>query len=121
MHTILKTDLSISKNFCCSDSYSDIVTNIAIKTIDMIKRDDCFSPNEKIIAIKKILPESFLQCRIVTMNYEVFKNIYKQRKNHKLPEWQEFCKQLLEQLPEYTHNWIIKKKEKYNENTRNND
>ena len=32
------------------------------------------------------------------MNYEVLANIYRQRKNHKLDEWREFCK-WIESLP----------------------
>lgn len=34
-----------------------------------------------------LLPESYNQKRTVTMNYEVLKTIYRQRKNHKLNEW----------------------------------
>jgi len=39
----------------------------------------------------RLLPESWLQTRTVTMNYEVLRNIYSQRKNHKLSEWHQFC------------------------------
>lgn len=34
----------------------------------------------------------------VMLNYEVLANIYRQRKNHKLDEWREFCK-WIESLP----------------------
>lgn len=34
-----------------------------------------------------------------TSNYEVLLNMYKQRKNHKLQEWHEFCDALLAQIP----------------------
>ena len=37
------------------------------------------------------LPESWLQTRTWTANYEVLANIYQQRKNHKLSEWHTFC------------------------------
>ena len=33
------------------------------------------------------LPESWLQTRTVTLNYEILRNIYFQRKGHKLTEW----------------------------------
>ena len=49
--------------------------------------------------IKSLLPEGWLQRRIVSLNYAVLKNIYKQRKNHKLPEWAQFCK-FIETLPQ---------------------
>ena len=35
----------------------------------------------------RLLPESWLQKRTVTMNYENILNMYRQRKNHKLTEW----------------------------------
>ena len=35
----------------------------------------------------RLLPESWLQTRTVTMNYENLLNMYHQRKNHKLSEW----------------------------------
>ena len=40
----------------------------------------------------QLLPTSYNQTRNVMMNYEVLKNIYESRKNHKLNEWKEFCK-----------------------------
>ena len=40
----------------------------------------------------RLLPESWLQKRTVTMNYENILNMYQQRKNHKLTEWSKsFC------------------------------
>lgn len=46
----------------------------------------------------QLLPSSYNQTRNVMLNYEVLANIYKQRKNHKLDEWREFCK-WIEELP----------------------
>ena len=37
----------------------------------------------------QLLPSSYNQKRTVMMNYEVFANIYKSRRNHKLDEWAE--------------------------------
>ena len=40
----------------------------------------------------RLLPESWLQKRTITMNYENILNIYHQRKHHKLTEWSKsFC------------------------------
>ena len=40
----------------------------------------------------RLLPESWLQKRTITMNYENILNMYRQRKNHKLTEWSKsFC------------------------------
>ena len=41
-------------------------------------------------ALIRILPESWLQTRTVTMSYEVIRNIVHQRKGHKLSEWKSF-------------------------------
>lgn len=51
------------------------------------------------------LPESWLQTRTWTANYEVLRSIYFQRKNHKLSEWRTFCK-WIEKLP-YANDLII--------------
>ena len=39
----------------------------------------------------RLLPEGWLQTRTVTMNYENLKNMYAQRKHHRLVEWHTFC------------------------------
>lgn len=46
----------------------------------------------------RILPEGWLQTRTVTMNYEILRNMYFQRKHHKLTEWHQFC-EWIESLP----------------------
>ena len=48
--------------------------------------------------VKNILPEGFLQRRIMVTNYKALKNIVDQRHNHKLSEWRYFCKEILSQL-----------------------
>ena len=42
-------------------------------------------------ALVQILPQSWLQTRTVTMTYENLRNMYFQRRNHKLKEWHQFC------------------------------
>ena len=42
-------------------------------------------------ALIQILPSAFLQTRTVTMSYANLRNIYFQRRNHKLKEWHQFC------------------------------
>jgi hypothetical protein len=42
-------------------------------------------------ALIQLLPESYNQTRTWTANYAILRNIYFQRKNHKLIEWHEFC------------------------------
>lgn len=42
-------------------------------------------------ALIQLLPESYNQTRTWTANYAILRNIYFQRKNHKLKEWNSFC------------------------------
>ena len=44
------------------------------------------------------IPTGFCLTAGMTTNYRQLKTIYKQRKNHRLPEWREFCK-WIETLP----------------------
>ncbi len=46
----------------------------------------------------QLLPTSYNQRRTVQLNYEVLRNMYHARKNHKLDEWVEFCK-WIEEFP----------------------
>lgn len=46
----------------------------------------------------QLLPSSYNQKRTVMLNYEVLANIYRQRKEHKLDEWRDFCR-WIEKLP----------------------
>lgn len=48
--------------------------------------------------IIQLLPTSYNQKRTVMLNYEVLRNIYHARREHKLDEWKEFCK-WIEALP----------------------
>ena len=48
--------------------------------------------------IIQLLPSSYNQRSTVQMNYEVLRNMYHSRKNHRLDEWVEFCK-WIETLP----------------------
>lgn len=69
---------------------------------------DCLNYNrDKFIEIKdkrfwwqmiQLLPSSYNQRRTLMLNYETLANIYRQRKNHKLDEWREFC-QWIKNLP----------------------
>ena len=46
----------------------------------------------------QLLPSSYNQLRTVQMSYEVLAGMYRDRKNHKLDEWRDFCR-MIECLP----------------------
>lgn len=54
----------------------------------------------------EILPQSYLQKRTVTLNYEVVYNMYRQRKNHKLIEWNTYFVNWVKELP-YAEQFIL--------------
>lgn len=39
----------------------------------------------------QLLPSSYNQRATIDLNYQTLRHIYKQRRNHKLKEWQDFC------------------------------
>lgn len=47
------------------------------------------------------LPDGYLQTRMVNVNVKSLRNIYQQRKNHKLKEWRDFCKFLKDTCGNY--------------------
>ena len=49
-------------------------------------------------ALVELLPNAWNQTRTWTANYQVLRNIYFARRNHKLTEWHDFCK-MIENLP----------------------
>lgn len=55
--------------------------------------------SNKILKLKKCLPESYMQKRRVSMNYAVMKLISSQRKNHFQPEWNAFITYMSKKLP----------------------
>lgn len=54
--------------------------------------------------IKAMLPEGFIQTRMVSLNYEVLRNMYRQRKSHRLRGWKEDFVNWINTLP--MNEWI---------------
>lgn len=54
---------------------------------------------EKYLEILYSNPAGFLITARLTTDYRCLKNIYFQRRSHRLPEWREFCKYIEENLP----------------------
>jgi hypothetical protein len=65
-------------------------------------------------ALIEILPSAYMQKRTWTANYQVLRNIYFQRRYHKLEEWHQFC-DVIEKLPYGKELICYEKKEKNNE------
>lgn len=55
-------------------------------------------------------PAGFEITARITTNYRCLKNVYKQRYNHKLPEWREFCAYIKEYFPYFKEFCLLKSK-----------
>ena len=53
------------------------------------------------LELKNALPEGFLQRRIWTLNLANMKNIHRQRKSHRLPQWRQVCEAFAEATPDF--------------------
>ena len=95
-----------SKEFSRDDFGHDRMSDVALSSLDatiMVLEDR----REKYLETKdtaywhdmiQLLPSSYNQMRTCTLNYENLVNIYYARRNHKLPEWREYCA-WIEKLP----------------------
>lgn len=95
MHRITKFNLD--------ESYIEYVDEVMINRMKELVGEYNKEKNEKkkkelYLKILYSNPSGFKITAGMTTNYRQLKTIYHQRKNHKLPEWREFC-QWIETLP----------------------
>ena len=98
MHRISQLDINEQCN-----SY---VTENTKKELQRLK--DIYNTDktpENYLAMLYNVPTGFRLTARMTTNYRQLKTIYSQRKNHRLPEWREFCK-WIEDLP-YSKELIV--------------
>ena len=99
MHKLASTPITMD---CFEmDDFSPLIDNYKLDLSWKTIIDYCEQLRQKYNATKdkrywkeliRLLPESWLQKRTITMNYENILNMYRQRKNHKLTEWSKsFC------------------------------
>lgn len=102
-----------AKQFCTDDfSYEDMTKgglktlSYIIESLNQARRIYLENKDKKYwFDMIKLLPECYNQKRTITMNYENILTICKQRKGHKLKEWEDFIK-WAETLP-YAKYFII--------------
>ena len=118
MHTITNKEFTIDDfshdKMLATTEYilRDIVLHLNGLREIYLHEDDLNIKKTYWYSIIQLLPSSYNQLRTVTMSYENLRNIYEQRKNHKLDEWRDFCNTIEKVLP-YS-NWITDKKEDKN-------
>lgn len=77
MHTLLKQPLT-------QDMFEKIHSETLVRLEALRQQGD-------LVSLKQELPESFIQKRMVVLNYAQLREMIIQRKNHKLSEWKDFC------------------------------
>ena len=93
MHTLMKNEISLEmfeldQSFNDMNEYDRNFWVVVINQIERLRKEYNKVKDFKIFRrIKKYLPESFIQKRTVTMNYENILNMRYQRKSHRLFEW----------------------------------
>lgn len=91
MHRITKFDLN--------ESYNEYVDPCIIERMkELVKSYNETPTDENYLRVLYNNPAGFELTAGMTTNYRQLKTIYQQRKNHRLPEWREFCK-WIEKLP----------------------
>lgn len=86
-------------NFDLDNNYIEYVDDRIITIMNELK--DVYNKTKKKEDYLKLLysnPCGFKLTARLSTSYRCLRNIYKQRKNHRLPEWREFCK-WIETLP----------------------
>lgn len=97
MHKITK--LYIRKQ-CNQYVWEETIKSLEAVVISYNNMEDknSFEAKELYLEILYNVPAGFELTARMTTNYRCLKGIYSQRKNHRLPEWREFC-QWVETLP----------------------
>lgn len=93
MHRITKLDPEKQCN--------EYVTAAAVSNLkNMIDVYNADPTPENYLMVLYNVPVGFMLTARMTTNFRQLKTIYQQRKNHRLPEWREFCK-WIESLPHF--------------------
>lgn len=109
MHKLLNTSLPITKDMFIYDERDAEIIERTIEHLEDLRKTyrhfqakDEKNPNllnDLLHRAKTILPEGFLQTRTIDLNYETLAQMYKWRKNHRLPEWSEDFMAWIKTLP----------------------
>jgi len=104
MHKITQFDLDKQYNQYVNSRVVDLMKTL-VKEYNTMKEEgaDEDLTRRKYLEILYTNPSGFELTARLTTNYRQLKTIYAQRKNHRLPEWRQFCK-WIELLP--NSKWI---------------
>ena len=87
MHKGVSKPFEIS-DFSINDNSQQLLVEYVIPTLNRLRDVYIETKDDKIFeSIRQILPSGYNQRYTWQANYQVCRNIYKSRKNHKLPHW----------------------------------
>lgn len=89
MHMITRFDIDRQ----CNEYVSPLIKGIVKNYVERYNENP--TP-ENYLSVLYNVPAGFQLTARMTTNYRQLKTIYAQRKNHRLPEWREFCAALLD-------------------------
>ena len=121
MHTLIKTSITkenIGMPWGLDPTIDSAMENL-IYDIDCIinfykSMDENKELKDKYFeAIKAMLPEGFLQTRMISLNYQVLRNMYEQRKTQRLSGWNKDFVEWVHTLP--LSEWITNEWPEYQE------
>lgn len=105
MHRLLNNPDPITKDLFLTCNGDDDVIGIIVARLEALRQwyratNDYDEQTRLLVRAKRLLPEGFLQLRTLDTNYAELRNMYHQRKSHRLKEeWVDiFCK-WVESLP----------------------
>lgn len=98
MHRITTLDI---RQCCNKYVWSSTIKNLeeAVAKYNAIENKGSEEAKESYLEILYNIPSGFELTARLTTNYRALKTIYCQRKNHRLPEWREFCEYMKNNLP----------------------
>jgi len=90
--------IDYDKLYSMFEGGSDSVTQTQIEDLVNIAMRVDDTKVDRLLELKKKLPESFLQRRIMCCSLKALIRMVDQRADHILPHWKEFCKQIILQI-----------------------
>ena len=108
-------EVNLSKFYAMFEDGKNSVSKETIFKIAEIAFDQNMSRREKLHVLKRLVPESFLQRRILFTNYKTLRHIISQRYNHTMFHWHIFVTEIIRQIehPEYFADIFEKDPNKY--------
>lgn len=107
MHKITKLDI---KKQCNQYVWDSTIEKLQQKSDEYNNLEDKSSQYAKELYLEILynVPSGFELTARMTTNYRQLKTVYFQRRNHRLPEWREFCSWIEENLPHFKELCITK-------------